>query len=136
MKVFHIEEFWGNQWDRTAGLINDHGKIYVKMTPEGNGYRVTDITGYTDTGLTAPAGSASYINGMHCDEHGMIPSSATGSSTTYYCDGYWADNGQLDYLIAGASAYDASGIGGAFTFYVNDAPADVNWDYGCGLSYL
>lgn len=136
MKVFHIEEFWGNQWDRTAGLINDHGKIYVKMTPEGNGYRVTDVTGYTDTGLTAPAGSVSYINGMHCDEHGMIPSSATGSSTTYYCDGYWANNGQLDYLFAGAGAADASAIGGAFAFAVNDAPADANWTSGCGLSYL
>lgn len=136
MKVFHIEEFWGNQWDRTAGLINDHGKIYVKMTPEGNGYRVTDTTGYTDTGLTAPAGSASYINGMHCDEHGMIPSLATGSSTTYYCDGYWTNNGQLNYLIAGACAADASALGGAFAFYVSDAPAYAYWNYGCGLSYL
>jgi hypothetical protein len=136
MKVFHIEEFWGNQWDRTAGLINDRGKIYVKMTPEDNGYRVTDVTGYTDTGLTAPAGSGSYLNGMHCDEHGMIPSLATGSGTTYYCDGYWTNNGQLNYLIAGASVDVASALGGAFTFNVDTVPAYAYWNVGCGLSYL
>ena len=136
MKVFHIEEFWGNQWDKTAGLINDKGKIYVKMTPEGNGYRVTDVAGYTDTGLTAPAGSASYINGMHCDEYGIIPSLATGSSTTYYCDSYWANNGQFNYLIAGTGADVASALGGAFTFHTATMPSQAGWTVGCGLSYI
>lgn len=136
VKVFHIEEFWGNQWDRTAGLINDRGKIYVKMTPEDTGYRVTDVIGYTDTGLTAPAGSGSYINGMHCDEHGMIPKLATGSGSTYYCDGYWTNNGQLNYLVGGAGAGAAAAFGGAFTFGLDYAPAHAGWYIGCGLSYL
>lgn len=136
VKVFHVEEFWGNQWDRTAGIINDRGKIYAKMTPEGNGYRVTDATGYEDTGLTAPAGNSSYINEMKCSKFGMIPKLATGSGSTYYCDGYWANNGQLNYLIAGAGADAASAIGGAFAFDVIYAPANANWNVGCGLSYL
>lgn len=106
------------------------------MTPEGNGYRVTDVTGYEDTGLTAPAGTDSYINEMKCSKFGMIPKLATGSGSTYYCDGYWANNGQLNYLFAGASATDAPAIGGAFTFAVNVAPAAADWYYGCGLSYL
>lgn len=136
VKVFHIEKFWGDQWDRVAGVINDHGKIYVKMTPEGNGYRVTDVTGYEDTGLKAPAGLASYINGMHCDEHGMIPNLATGSGSTFYCDGYWANNGQFNYLLAGASAHHASALGGPFCFDVDGVPGSAAWDVGCGLSYV
>lgn len=38
-------------------------------------------------------------------------------------------------LIAGASANNASAIGGAFTFNVNNAPANANWNNGCGHSY-
>ena len=136
VKVFHIEKFWGDQWDRVAGLINNKGRIYVKMTPEGTGYHVTDVTGYEDTGLTAPSGSGSYINGMHCDKNGMIPTLATGSSTTHYCDGYWTNNAQLDYLVAGASAYHATALGGPFCFDVNAAPSNAYWASGCGLSYV
>jgi hypothetical protein len=40
------------------------------------------------------------------------------------------------HLIAGASANNASTIGGAFTFNVNNAPSNANWNNGCGLSYL
>ena len=136
MKVFHIENFWGNQWDRIAGLINNKGTIYVKMTPQGDGYRITDVDGYVNTELTAPAGESKYINGMVCSEYGMIPNLVTGSGATYYCDGYWANNGQLDYLLAGAGANIASALGGAFTFLVSNAPSHAGWHTGCGLSYV
>ena len=38
-------------------------------------------------------------------------------------------------LIVGASANNASAIGGAFTFNVNNAPSNTNWNNGCGQSY-
>ena len=136
VKVFHVEKFWGDQWDRIAGLINSGGKIYVKMTPEGNGYRVTDVTGYTNTNLTLSGTSGGYISAGSMTEHGFIPTTISGSGTTHYCDGSWFNNSQLDYLIVGASANNASAIGGAFTFNVNNAPSNANWNNGCGLSYL
>ena len=37
-------------------------------------------------------------------------------------------------LIVGASANNASADGGAFSFNVNNAPANANWNNGCGLS--
>jgi len=126
VKVFHIEKFWGDQWDRTAGVIG--GK--VKMTPEGDGYRVTDTNGYHDTGISVP-GSGSYISEMSCDEYGMIPKVCSGSTTTYFPDGCWGGTG---YLISGASANDAPALGGAFTFVVYHAPSYANWVSGCGLS--
>ena len=135
VKVFHIEKFWGDQWDRVAGIINSGGKIYAKMTPEGNGYRITDVQGYVDTGVSTPSASQSYISSMKCSEYGMIPTAVSGSSSTYYCAAMWSDNSQLDYLLAGASAYNATASGGAFTFNVNNAPSNANWNNGCGHSY-
>ena len=126
VKVFHIEKFWGDQWDRTAGVIG--GK--VKMTPEGDGYRVTDTNGYHDTGISVP-GSGSYISEMSCDEYGMIPKVCSGSTTTYFPDGCWGGTG---YLISGASAGSAAALGGAFSFHVSGAPSFAYWHGGCGLS--
>ena len=134
VKVFHVEKFWGDQWDRIAGLINSGGKIYVKMTPEGNGYRVTDVTGYTNTNLTLSGTSGGYISAGSMTEHGFIPTTISGSGTTHYCDGAWFNNSQLDYLLVGAGADHASALGGAFTFNVVSAPSYASWSYGCGLS--
>ncbi len=133
VKVFHIEAFWGDQWDRTAGIINN-GKIYVKMTPEGVGYRVTDTTGYTNTGITLAGTNGGYISQCACSKYGIIPKQISGSGSTYYCDGSWFNNSVLCYLNAGASANNAAAIGGGFTFNVNDAPSNANWNHGCGLS--
>ena len=134
VKVFHIEKFWGDQFDRTAGVINSGGKIYVKMTPEGSGYRISDTTGYTNTGVTLAGTSGGYISAASCSENGIIPVTISGSGTTFYCDGAWFDNSQLDYLLAGADASLASDRGGAFAFGVNFAPSHAPWQIGCGLS--
>lgn len=134
VKVFHIEGFWGDQWIRTAGIINSGGKIYAKMTPEGTGYRVTEVTGYTDTGVATPTASQSFISSMQCSQYGMIPTAVRGSGSTFFCDGMWSVNSQLDYLLAGASAGYAAAGGGAFCFDVGVAPSAANWTVGCGLS--
>ena len=134
VKVFHIEGFWGDQWLRTAGLINNKGTLYAKMTPEGLGYRVTDVTGYFKVG-TMPTASESYINAMRCNEYGMTPSTVTGSGTTYYCDAAWSNNSQLNFLIVGGSANNFSANGGGFAFNVNNAPSNAYWNNGCTHSY-
>ena len=135
VKVFHIEKFWGDQWDRTAGIINN-GQIYVKMTPEGNGYRITDTVGYTPTGISLGGTNGGYISAGAMTEYGFIPRTISGSASTYYCDGAWFNNSQLDYLLSGTCAGDASGVSGAFTFHVAYAPGYAGWAIGCGLSFV
>ena len=39
-------------------------------------------------------------------------------------------------LIVGGNSNNATGISGAFTFNVNNAPSNANWNIGAGLSYL
>ena len=136
VKVFHIEKFWGDQWDRTAGLIYNNGNICVKMTPEGNGYRLNDIIGYTNTGVSITGSSGGYINKGTCTEYGFIPNTVSGSNTTYYGDGCWFNGSGLRFALCGASADSASGIGGAFTLDVDCVPSRANWNYGCGLSLV
>lgn len=134
VKVFYIEGFTGDQWLATAGIINNKGPIFYKMTPEGDGYRVTDVNGYTNSGITLAGTSGGYISATKCGEFGCIPTTISGSETTFECDGSWFNNGQLDYLYTGAGADNAAGTGGAFAFHVNIAPSTVYWYYGCGLS--
>lgn len=136
VKVFHVEKFWGDQWDRTAGLIVDKGAICVKMTPEGTGYRVNDVNGYTDTGLVPSGSYGSYIRHTNCSEYGCIPYETGGSDSTYECDPMWFNNSQLTYLLCGATAYNAAAQGGAFTFGVASAPSAATWHRGCGLSKI
>ena len=134
VKVFHIEQFWGNQWDRTAGVLNNASGLWVKMTPEGNGYQTTATTGYTQTGIVMSGTSGGYISSVVASELGRLPKVVSGSTTTYECDGAWFNNSQLDYLLCGASAYHAAAFGGAFTFSVDGAPSYASWTFGCGLS--
>lgn len=134
VKVFHVEKFWGDQWDSLAGLIYSGGKIYVKMTPEGLGYRVTDVNGYTNTGITLAGTNGGYINKCKCTEFGIIPTKISGSGTTYYSDGALFNNSQLDYLLVGASASNVPAFGGFFAFHVAHDPSSPNWAAGCGLS--
>ena len=150
VKVFHIENFWGNQWDRTAGLIMNYtdGYVYVKMTPEGAGYRVTDVNGMTKTTAVPATGESQYVQSCTAaaegaDDFGVIPVGFTsGSASTYYCDGYWRrsgsayPSGNIGYLFAGSSSAHATAISGAFTFFVTYAPSYAYWNFGCGLSYI
>lgn len=133
VKVFHCEAPWGDQWLRLAGLIVNGYKVYAKMTRENLGYRVTDVEGYEDTGVTLPSLSASYITQVKCSEHGMIPTVGGGASSTYFCCPAWSASG-LMYLIVSGSAGNAPAYGGVSAFGVSDAPSYASWHVGCALS--
>lgn len=109
IKVFWIEGFWGNAWEGMAGLINNKGKILAKMTPP---YNATG-DGYIDSGATPSGTSGGYISThLLTNETGWIPIAASGSETTYLCDGLIYDNSQVDYaLICGN--YNHSGYCGS-----------------------
>ncbi len=136
VKVFHIEAFWGDMWDRTAGAIYNNGQMYIKMTPEGNGYRINDVIGYTNTGVTITGTSWGQISKCTCSEYGLIPTEVSGSTSTYYADECGFDSSGLRFLLAGSSAISAAAVGGAFAWGVDLGPSYANWACGCGLSYI
>ena len=143
VKVFHIENWWGNIWKITNGLLQSGGKLYYKMC-EGFGdgstiqdYQQTSVTGYIDSGVTnSGTVTECYIKEMAVVEGlGLIPkSTAGGSSSTYYPDGFWSNSGVLGFARFGSN----SGLGllnGAFAFLVDVAVSDSHWADGVALSY-
>ena len=135
-----LHNWWGHRWRRPNGLMNDNGNYKFKLTHstvDGStttGYNRT-ANGYISSGVTPPAASQSYIDGYRViGKFGIVPSKTSGSSTTYYCDGMWTNNGQLDQLFLGGAVNNGA-VDGVFCFFVNDLPSNSYWTIGGSLSY-
>ena len=66
-------------------------------------------------------------------ENGLIPQAASGSETTYYCDGLWFN--KSCYALFGGSCDYGLKVG-AFYLNLNNAVSNSNWNIGAALSYL
>lgn len=111
VKVFGMENFWGNVWRRIAGYLNVSGTIKVKLTwnkQDGStvvGYNQTG-DGYVAIGTIAGSLNGAYISKMNINKLGFAPKAASGADNTYYCDGAWSNNSQTNYaLVGGGWAY-------------------------------
>ena len=139
VKVFGMEHWWGNQWRRIGGWINDKGTQKIKMTygqSDGSttdGYNETG-SGYISIGGATPSGtSGGYISKMLITDNGLIPTIASGSATTYYCDGLWFNNSQVDYAFVGGASHDTSRVG-ALCSALDHASSAASWGFGAALS--
>lgn len=129
VKVFHIENWWGNIWKREAGCMYVGGKIKVKMTAPYN----TTGDGYTDTGVTMGGTSGGYISATKMTEYGRLPVTMSGSETTYTCDGGWYNASQTDYALVGG--YCALGfLCGASALTLAGLVSAASWSFGASLS--
>jgi hypothetical protein len=139
VKVFGMENWWGNLWRRTAGWINANGTQKVKLTRgTHDGSTATDYNtdggGYISLSDATPSGtSGGYISAMKTMSYGRIPITAKGSSTTYEADGLWFNNGQVDYALCGGS-WSYALLVGAFCVYLNVAASHTNASVGAALS--
>jgi len=129
VKVFHQEAPWADQWDRIAGLVNVMGNIKAKMTKPYN----LIGTDFINLGITPTGTNAGYIKLSKMTEYGRIPYDASGSSTTYQCDGLYYDNAITAVALIGGACNHGVPCG---PFYVSlDNPAsNVDWPVGASLS--
>ena len=140
VKVFGMENYWGNQWRRTAGLILSNGIAKVKLSPstkdgsKATNYN-TDGTGYIEIPNSTPSStSGGYIKDMLYTALGMFPTSITGSSSTYYPDGCWFNNGIIAFALFGG--YLSLGRHcGAFYVSLDTGAGTARWHLGVSLSY-
>lgn len=140
VKVFGMENWWGNRWRRTNGVLLIEGIYHVKMTrstADGStttGYNRTG-TGYINTGLTTEGDyNAAYISRVHAGKYGFLGAKAAGSSTTFYADGHWSAKTGTRMLLRGGACHVGARCG-AFAFTVNELPTNASWDFGASLSY-
>ena len=137
VKVFGMENYWGNIFRRIAGWCISGGTQKVKITRgtkdgttvsdynfDGNGYKTISGVSLTRSG---------YISQMKTEPFGRFPEAANGSTTTYEADYVWADNGSGYYAFVGGSW----GFGlrcGPFCAYLYRTPSLSNADIGAALS--
>lgn len=133
-----MENFYGNQWRRTLGLILDHSTIKYKLTEstiDGStttSYN-TDGSGYISVSDSAPVGtSGGYIKFMKFTVDGMFPKEASGSSNTYFPDGYWFNITQINLAFCGGVLY-ANRLAG-LCVALNNPSSSAVWNFGAGLS--
>lgn len=108
VKIFGIEDFYGNVWQGMRGMILDGANgIKVKMTPPYN----FDGTGYVATGVKPSGTTGGYVSVAVVDDNGYVPSVASGSQSTHFCDGLYYNNGQVDYALVGGNWSDAFLVG-------------------------
>ena len=139
VKVFGMENWWGNLWRRTAGYINANGTQKVKLTRgTKDGTTVadynTDGSGYLSISGATPAGtSGGYISTMKTMPYGRIPVTASGSGTTFEADAMWFNNGQNNYALFGGR-WDSALRCGGFYVNLNRAASTTDSDFGAALS--
>ena len=141
VKVFGMENYWGNLWQRIAGLVNDHGVEKVKLTwgtedgSTGTGYQLgsSSVTGFL-TVCNAPT-SGGYVKYWYYTPYGAAVQYNTsgGSASTYYCDYSWWANTNLFVAIFGG--YVSSGsICGSWCVSLSASWSRSSWVIGASPS--
>ena len=139
VKVFGMENWWGNLRRRTAGWINDDGVQKVKITRgTKDGSTATDYnldgSGYLTIADATPSGtSGGYIDTMKTEPFGRLPVTANGSSSTYEADGMWFNNTGVKYASVGGSWIHTLPAG-PFCVALNDATSYSGASLGAALS--
>jgi hypothetical protein len=134
VKVFFIENFWGNYWKRMSGLLyNETADILIKATPP---YSLTGV-GYTNTDVTPTGTSGEYVTAGTLTDAGFLPTASGGSDSTYFADALYYSTpaaGVFHVALVGGPLVFAGGCGSwaCFLNYAGDADPNI----GASLSFL
>lgn len=136
MKVFGIENYWGHQWRRIAGLMNSNYNYYYKMTygiADGSTLASygTSISGMLNGGATPTTNGYQKKNKV-VGKSAILPIDVTGSQSTYYCDNNWNSTATTYALRGGNSGHDAAC--GTFCLGLNVDAGFAYWGIGAALS--
>lgn len=136
LKVFGMENWWGFQWRRVAGLRYNSVQKYKLTRGTADGSTAADYnfdaTGYL-SGNSMSGSSGGYISSMYYRSDGsMLAYGVSGSESTYFCDGgWWADGG---YAVFGGRVNQGS-YSGAFCWILHNPTSHAGWVDGAALSY-
>lgn len=128
VRVFHIEDFWGNRWDRCLGLnLVSNEYVYKLVRP----YALEPDSTYTSSGLYAP-NSGAYQKEQYTGEYGALPKTTGGSGvneTTYECDYFSKDGSGTRLLLFGGRCSDRA-LCGSRSLALGIAASIGDWSFG------
>ena len=143
VKVFGMENWWGNQLRRYAGHIINVDRVHkyklTRGTQDGStasdyviSSTASDFSGYL-TGDASPS-TNDYVTSMTFSNNTFVPKTASGgTSATFWCD-YWYSTAGLRYALRGGYCGSSVGIVGPFYDYFAGTPTTAAWNYGAALS--
>ena len=137
VKVFGMEEWWGNINRRIAGWIYAYDVQKVKLTRgthDGSSVNEYNTTGdgYINVSGSSISGS-NYIKKMLVKPFGRLPLVLNGSSTTYEADSVYYSSSNIYYAYVGGS-WNNGAAAGPFFAYLNDTASSAHSGIGVALS--
>ena len=137
VKVFGIENFWGNLYWAVAGYMNLSNTTYIKLTHGTvDGSTVSEYnttgSGYISNGAVSGT-NGGYISAMNISAKGLTPKTVSGSETTYYADGCYFSGGTMYAFVGGTWSRGARV--GAFFAPLSAAASYTDSSTGSALSY-
>jgi len=139
VKIFGMENWWGNLWRKIAGWINVSGTQKVKLTMgTHDGTTVSDYntsgSGYLTVSSATPSGSSGgYIKTMKVESYGRIPVDASGASDKYEADAFYYETQDTRYALIGGG-FDNDLLVGPFSIGLNGLHSYTNVRRGAALS--
>jgi hypothetical protein len=142
VKVFGMENWWGNQWRRYAGHVLIEGVHKYKLTKGRQDGSTADDYVQSTTGSdyasyitgVSDAGENGYVSKMTFDANNFMQSSITGGdSAKFWADYYWRNTG-CRYASHGGYCDHSAGNMGAFYVYLNYPASDTDWSIGAAPS--
>lgn len=135
VKVFHMENFYADRWERICGLVYINGSYLAKMDESGGNYNFdgTDYVAVCD-GVNGAEASGGYVKEATQNEFGWFPSVLGGSETTYDCDYHYYNNEGTRVPVVGG-ACNAGGWCGRY-LYADNAASAAGWNIGASLSLV
>ena len=130
MKLFGLEDFWGNIYEWIDGIYCDSNRHILTATDGFN----DSGSNYTDQGLGASTNLSSYMSKPQgTSETGFVAKEVSGSTTTYFCDyGYLFAGG----LAAFGGRWNGASDAGAFQLDVCYSASTAGSYVGGRLMYL
>lgn len=131
VKLFGLEDFYGNIWEFVDGIVTDANRNILTATDNFN----DSGSGYTNQGQGATSNIEGYIKAPQgTTETGFLIKTNGGSETTYFCDNAYLVASSIGAL--GGSFADGS-KSGVFNFSMgNPALTTYNPYFGSRLMYL
>lgn len=131
MKLFGLEDFWGNVWEFIDGIYSDSSYNILTTTENFN----DTGSGYTNRGSSGfSSNTGNWISDVQgTSETGFIIKGTSGSSSTYYCDyGYL----YASRLACFGGSWGNGASSGAFNFDVSRSASASFSTFSARLMYL
>lgn len=133
MKLFGLEDLWGNVYQFISGLYSDSNRNLLTTTDNFGVNTSADAWEYNVSSGTTGDVSGYMTESQGTNNGGFVTKVGGGSSTTYYSD--YAYLGASDFPIVGGYWNDGDDAG-VFGCYVDGSASELDEGLGSRLMYL